>query len=98
MPDARQRVARGDAEARARAQELESALAVLSSFDEGPDLVLYFKHMMVLRGNAEYALHFNADDALTPSQKGFVEAQLALFDAWYADWSKQPGAVRRTAA
>ncbi len=40
----------GDVDARQRAQELEQALAVLSSFDEGPDLVLYFKHMMVLKG------------------------------------------------
>lgn len=89
--------AAGDAEARARALELEAALAVLSSFDEGPDLVLYFKHMMVLKGDAEYALHFNADDALTDSQKGYVETQLKLFDNWYAAWSKLPGAVQKYA-
>lgn len=89
--------AAGDAEARARALELEAALAVLSSFDEGPDLVLYFKHMMVLKGDAEYALHFNADDALTDSQKGYVETQLKLFDNWYATWSKLPGAVQKYA-
>ena len=46
-----QAAAKGDPDARARALELESALAVLSSFDEGPDLVLYFKHMMVLKGD-----------------------------------------------
>jgi 4-hydroxy-tetrahydrodipicolinate synthase len=85
----------GDPDARVRALELEAALAVLSSFDEGPDLVLYFKHMMVLKGNAEYRLHFNADDALSDSQKGFVEAQLKLFDSWYASWSRQPGAVQQ---
>lgn len=90
--------ARGDADARTRALELESALAVLSSFDEGPDLVLFFKHMMVLKGDAEYTLHFNADDALSPSQQGYVEAQLRLFDTWYAEWSKQPGAVQKYAA
>ncbi len=28
-----------------------SALAVLSSFDEGTDLVLYYKYLMVLEGN-----------------------------------------------
>ena len=49
-----QAAAKGDAEARSRALELEAALAVLSSFDEGPDLVLYFKHMMVLKGDPEY--------------------------------------------
>lgn len=87
--------ARGDAVARARALELEAAMQVLASFDEGPDLVLYFKHMMVLKGAPEYALHFDETDALTPAQRGYVEAQLALFDAWYADWSKE---VRRAAA
>jgi len=89
--------AAGDAEARRRALELEQALAVLSSFDEGPDLVLFFKHMMVLKGDKEYTLHFNESDALTDSQRGYAEAQLKLFDAWYADWSKSD-AVRRHAA
>ena len=90
--------ARGDAEARIRALELEQALAVLSSFDEGPDLVLYFKHMMVMKGHAEYALHFMETDALSDSQRGYVEAQLKLFNAWYANWSKLPGAATRQAA
>jgi 4-hydroxy-tetrahydrodipicolinate synthase len=86
--------ARGDADARQRAVELEQAMSVLASFDEGPDLVLYFKHMLVVRGEPEYTLHFNATDELTPSQRGYVESQLALFDAWYADWSRLPGAVQ----
>ncbi|MFC3075774.1 dihydrodipicolinate synthase family protein, partial [Shinella pollutisoli] len=86
--------AKGDPDARARALELEAALAVLSSFDEGPDLVLYFKHMMVLKGDKEYALHFNETDVLSDSQRGYVEAQLRLFDTWYAEWSKLPGAVQ----
>jgi 4-hydroxy-tetrahydrodipicolinate synthase len=86
--------AKGDFDARQRALELEAALAVLSSFDEGPDLVLYFKHMMVLKGDREYTLHFNETDALSDSQRGYVEAQLALFDRWYAEWSKLPGAVQ----
>lgn len=89
--------AKGDAEARRRAYELDTAMRVLASFDEGPDLVLYFKHMMVLRGFAEYRLHFNETDALSDSQRGYCEAQLKLFDAWYADWSKQPGAQRKAA-
>lgn len=87
--------AAGDAEARVRAQELDSALAVLSSFDEGCDLVLYFKHMLVLKGEAEYALNFNETDALTASQRGYVEAQFKLFNAWYASWSQQSGAVEK---
>ncbi|WP_234186925.1 dihydrodipicolinate synthase family protein [Shinella sp. NM-101] len=90
-----QGAAKGDADARARALELESALAVLSSFDEGPDLVLYFKHMMVLKGDKEYTLHFNETDALSESQRGYVESQLKLFDTWYAEWSKLPGAVQK---
>ena len=87
--------AAGDVEARVRAHELDSALAVLSSFDEGCDLVLYFKHMLVLKGEAEYALHFNETDALSASQRGYVEAQFKLFNDWYAVWSKQPGAVAK---
>jgi 4-hydroxy-tetrahydrodipicolinate synthase len=86
--------ARGEAEARRRAIELEQAMGVLASFDVGPDLVLYFKYMLVLRGEAEYTLHFNETDELTPSQRGYVERQLELFDAWYADWSRLPGAVQ----
>ncbi len=93
-----QAAAEGDAEARQRAQELEHALGVLSSFDEGPDLVLYFKHMMVMKGDKEYTLHFNETDALTDSQRGYVEAQYKLFKAWYASWSKLPGAVQKHAA
>jgi 4-hydroxy-tetrahydrodipicolinate synthase len=89
--------AAGDATARRHAQELEQALAVLSSFDAGPDLVLFFKHMMVLKGDAEYALHFNETDALSDSQRGYAEAQLKLFDAWYADWSKANVARKQAA-
>jgi 1-pyrroline-4-hydroxy-2-carboxylate deaminase len=90
--------AAGDADARQRAQELDEALHVLSVFDEGTDLVLYYKHLMVLQGNPEYALHFNETDKLSESQAGFAETQLKLFNAWYADWSKLPGAVSRYAA
>ena len=60
--------------------------------------MLYFKHMMVLKGAPEYKLHFNETDALTDSQRGYVEAQLKLFDSWYAHWSRQPGAIARYAA
>ncbi len=81
-----QKAAQGDAVARCHAKELNDALMVLSTFDEGPDLVLFFKHMMVLEGNPEFALHFNAGDELSASQKHFVETQLALFKNWYANW------------
>ena len=82
-----ERAAAGDVGARRRAKELEEALAVLSSFDEGADLVLYYKHLMVLNGDREYALHFNESDVLTASQRNYVEAQYALFKRWYASWS-----------
>lgn len=78
--------ATGDLKARRRARELGEALEVLSSWDEGTDLVLYYKHMMVLRGDAEYTLHFNETDALTPSQQAWAETQLNQFQDWYANW------------
>ena len=78
--------ATGDAVARRRALELEQALMVLSSFDEGADLVLFYKYLLVLEGEAEYALHFNPTDALSASQRHYAETQLALFKTWYAGW------------
>ena len=81
-----QKAASGDPIARAQAYELEEALGVLSSFDEGPDLVLYYKHLMVLTGNENYAMHFNEEDALNPSQRHFIERQYALFRAWWEQW------------
>ena len=81
-----QKAAKGDRAARGQALELERALGVLSSFDEGADLVLFYKYMMVLEGNPEYELHFNASDALTASQKQYAESQLKLFKAWYRGW------------
>ncbi len=79
--------AAGDAVARRRAQELEQALGVLSSFDEGTDLVLFYKYLMVLEGNGEYELNFNSTDVLSPSQKQYASDQLKLFKAWYKSWS-----------
>lgn len=91
------KAAEGNAEARARAMELEDALRVLSSFDEGPDLVLYYKHLMVLNGDDEYRLHFNETDVLTDAQRGYIEAQYELFKAWYADWYGQSGDLAQCA-
>ena len=81
--------AKGDAKARRLARELEAALAVLSSFDEGCDLVLYYKHLMVLNGDSEYSLHFNETDVLTDAQRNYAEQQYALFRSWYANWSAE---------
>ena len=79
--------AAGDAEARKLAMELEGALKVLSKFDEGPDLVLYYKYLMVLEGNPEYEYHFNTEDALSSSQKEFISTQWNLFRKWWSAWS-----------
>ncbi|WP_171125087.1 MULTISPECIES: dihydrodipicolinate synthase family protein [unclassified Ruegeria] len=87
------KAAQGDAEARVRAQELTEAIHVLSSFDEGPDLVLYYKHLLVLNGEQEYRLHFNETDELTDAQRNYCEQQYALFQAWFANWSKQGGVI-----
>ena len=76
----------GDAKARRLAKELESALLVLSTFDEGPDLVLFYKYLLVLNGEEQYRLHFNEADALSASQKAFVEQQYSLFKSWWKSW------------
>jgi len=86
------KAAEGDAVARRQARELETALLVLSSFDEGTDLVLFYKYLMVLNGDKEYTLHFNATDALSDSQRRYAETQYALFRSWYANWSKEVNA------
>jgi dihydrodipicolinate synthase/N-acetylneuraminate lyase len=85
-----QRAAAGDVSARKLAAELEEALTVLSTFDEGPDLVLYYKRLMVLEGDPNYELHFNESDALSASQNAYAEAQLKLFHDWWNNW---PGAT-----
>ena len=83
------KAAKGDVAARRQAQELESALAVLSSFDEGTDLVLYYKHLMVLNGDTEYSLHFNETDVLSDAQRNYAENQYNLFRQWYKNWSAE---------
>jgi 1-pyrroline-4-hydroxy-2-carboxylate deaminase len=82
------KAAKGDVAARRKALELDAAMKVISTFDEGADLVLYFKYMMVLQGDPEYEHHFNPSDALSESQKTFARTQLDLFKRWYAEWSK----------
>ena len=87
--DLSKKAAQGDATARRQAKELESALAVLSSFDEGTDLVLYYKYLMVLNGDKEYSLHFNETDVLSDAQRRYAETQYTLFRNWYSNWSTQ---------
>lgn len=87
------KAAEGNAEADLRARELENALSVIAKFDEGVDLVLYFKHLMTLKGIEGYRLNINETDALSPSQARFCETQFHQFNAWFADWSKQGGVI-----
>jgi 1-pyrroline-4-hydroxy-2-carboxylate deaminase len=84
-----EQAAAGDPEARRFALELSESLTVLSTFDEGPDLVLYYKYLMVLEGYAAFERHFNRTDALSESQRRFAADQLQLFKSW---WSRWPGA------
>ena len=83
------RAAAGDVEARRLALELDEALRVLSTFDEGPDLVLHYKALMVLEGHAAYEHHINPSDTLSPTQRAHAHAQWRLFREWWNAW---PGA------
>ncbi len=80
-----------DVAARRLAEELDDALRVLSTFDEGPDLVLYYKQLMVLEGHEEYSWHFNETDRLSASQHDFLTSQWRQFKEWWKNW---PGARR----
>lgn len=88
-----QKAATGNAEARVRAKELDEALWVLSTFDEGPDLVLFYKHLLAVTGDEAFRLNFYETDELTEAQRRFAEDQLTLFQAWFADWTKQGGVI-----
>lgn len=61
---------------------------MLSKYDESPDLVLYYKHLMVLEGKPEYEHQFNKSDALSASHRGFFEVQWKAFRTW---WEAGPG-------
>lgn len=78
--------AKGNQRDRRLALELSVALTVLSIFDEGPDLVLYYKELMVLEGHEAYRHQLNSFDKLSPSQKQYLHNQHALFRSWWADW------------
>jgi 4-hydroxy-tetrahydrodipicolinate synthase len=83
-----QKAAAGDAVARRRARELDEAMSVLSSFDEGVDLVLYYKHLMVLEGDESYLYHFNKSDRLTDAQRNYAESQFYVFKQWFESWAQ----------
>lgn len=81
-----ERGAAGDPKAKRLAAELNAALAVLSTYDEGPDLVLYYKELMVLEGHNEYQYQMNPTDKLSESQRGFLHAQWKQFRSWWDQW------------
>jgi 4-hydroxy-tetrahydrodipicolinate synthase len=61
-----------------------------SLFDEGPDLVLYYKYLLDLGGSSAYELHFNASDALSASQREHARMQWERFKPCWVNW---PGAA-----
>jgi 4-hydroxy-tetrahydrodipicolinate synthase len=85
-----EKAAGGDAKARRLAGELDDALSVLSKFDEGPDLVLYYKQLMVLEGHSEYGHHIHSSDALSASQREFLQSQWEQFRNWWDSWQGKP--------
>ncbi|MEC7811491.1 MAG: dihydrodipicolinate synthase family protein [Verrucomicrobiota bacterium] len=85
-----EKAAGGDAKARCLARELDDALSVLSKFDEGPDLVLYYKQLMVLEGHPEYEYHIHSSDALSASQREFLRSQWEQFRNWWTGWNGKP--------
>ena len=85
-----ERAAVGDAGARRLAKELDEAMHVLATFDEGPDLVLFYKHLMVLEGNPEYEHQLVSSDRLSGSQKAHLEKSWEQFRAWWESWPGAP--------
>lgn len=85
-----EQAANGDSQARRLAVELDQAMAVLSSFDEGTDLVLYYKYLMTLEGDQNYGHHIDPNDALSASQEAHIRRNWVLFRQWWDSW---PGAV-----
>ena len=80
------KAAAGDGAARLLAEPLSDAFAVLAKYDDGPDLVLYYKQLMVLEGREAYRHHFNRTDALSDSQRAFLEQQWRQFRGWWQSW------------
>ncbi len=80
--------ANGSAKSRRLALELNDALKVLSTFDEGPDLVLFYKYLLTLKGEDEYNFNFYESDKLSESQSIFAKKQFKLFNEWWQEWDK----------
>lgn len=78
--------AQGDAEAGRWALELEAALLPMARLDAGPDLVAYFKHLAVARGDGAYAHSLLAEDMLSAAQANHAGAGLHRFERWWSNW------------
>ena len=78
----------GSAKSRQLALELNDALKVLSTFDEGPDLVLFYKYLLKLKGEDDYKFNFYESDKLSKSQSTFAKKQFKLFNEWWLAWNK----------
>ena len=80
--------ANGSVKSRRLALELNDALKVLSTFDEGPDLVLFYKYLLKIKGEDEYNSHFYESDKLSVSQSIFAKKQFKLFNEWWQTWNQ----------
>ncbi|WP_182870813.1 dihydrodipicolinate synthase family protein [Rhodopirellula sp. JC639] len=86
LVDLCRRAAEGDCEARRYAQELDEALAVLSKYDEGPDLTLYYRLIASETIDPIYRRPALETDHLSSSQERYALDQLRLFQAWWENW------------
>lgn len=80
------RAVEGDFEARRLAKELDEALAVLSKFDEGPDLTLYYRLIASETIDPIYRRPALGSDRLSASQERYALDQLKLFQSWWNTW------------
>jgi 4-hydroxy-tetrahydrodipicolinate synthase len=76
----------GDVSALRFAGELDRALGPLAAFDEGHDLVLFYKHLAVLAGDPAYRHSLDPSDALSESQRRYASQQYDRFCKWWANW------------
>ncbi len=76
----------GDPDSMRLALELERALGPLAAFDEGPDLVLFYKYLAVRAGDTAYEHQIDSTDSLTASQRRFAAEQFDRFRRWWANW------------
>ncbi len=72
--------------ARRYALELEESFGTLARYDEGPDLVLYYKYLMVLAGYEKFEHSLIPTDKLSDTQKAHAKAQYQQFLRWWGAW------------